>query len=150
MIGPPPNPDHDRSDPLPHPILEGTHARPPNCRRTRAQFPRAHGVADFSRTFVEVSNDHREVAARPKRQLSQGGRDLTASKRRIASLTFRGVFSNLLIFFIIWIAMPAGSPAPPSRVVRPWGEVPRPGVDFRAASPQASAKPMKDRGDYHP
>jgi hypothetical protein len=36
-------------------------------RTARPISPRA-GFAGFSRTFVEVSNDDREVAARPKRQ----------------------------------------------------------------------------------
>jgi hypothetical protein len=84
------------------------------------------------------ANHNKAVETRPHR------------KCRIASLTFREISSNLLIlFFIIWLTMPVGSPAPPSRVVRPWEKYPVRGWDFRAALPWASAKPMKDKGDYH-
>jgi hypothetical protein len=84
LIGPPPNPDHDRSDPLPRPILEvhigQSRAAAELSRQNPSPISPRAGFADFSRTFVEVSNDHREVADRPKRQSSRGGRDLTASE----------------------------------------------------------------------
>jgi hypothetical protein len=60
------------SDPLPRPILEvhiGQSLAVAELSRQNPSpiSPRA-GFAGFSRTFVEVSKDIREVAARPKRE----------------------------------------------------------------------------------
>jgi hypothetical protein len=67
-----PTPTTTWSDPLPRPILEvhigqSRAAAELSRQNPSPSSPRA-GFAGFSRTYVEVSEDDREVAARPKRQ----------------------------------------------------------------------------------
>jgi hypothetical protein len=66
MIGPPPNPDHDRSDPLPRPILEvhigQSRAAAELSRQNPSPISPRAGFAGFSRTLAGL---HRQFGAHP-------------------------------------------------------------------------------------
>jgi hypothetical protein len=74
MIGPPPNPDHDLERPAASPDPGGPYIGQSRAARRivpaepEPNFTSTPALPAFSRTFVEVSEDDREVAARPKRQ----------------------------------------------------------------------------------